>query len=99
MLKYSILIVLILGLFSDSSCAKVLIIEKIKQTKSFDIPSRGMTMNQVISKFDEPETKKPAIGKPPITEWKYARFSVYFEKTWVINAVVYKASPDEKGSK
>jgi hypothetical protein len=51
-------------------------------------PSRGMTMSQVASKFGEPATKVPAIGKPPISRWEYPGFVVYFEHDHVIHSVV-----------
>jgi hypothetical protein len=51
-------------------------------------PTRGMTMNQVQSKFGEPVTKVPAVGKPPIARWEYPGFVVYFELDHVIHSVV-----------
>jgi hypothetical protein len=51
-------------------------------------PTRGMTMTQVASKFGEPTTKVPAVGKPPISRWEYPSFVVYFEHDHVIHAVV-----------
>ena len=51
-------------------------------------PTRGMTMNQVASKFGEPATKVPAVGKPPIARWEYPGFVVYFEHVHVIHSVV-----------
>ena len=47
-----------------------------------------MTMNQVASKFGDPVTKVPAVGKPPITRWEYPGFVVYFEQDHVIHSVV-----------
>ena len=51
-------------------------------------PARGMTMEQVATKFGTPVTKVPAVGKPPISRWEYPGFVVYFEATHVIHAVV-----------
>jgi hypothetical protein len=51
-------------------------------------PVRGMTMSQVASKFGEPVTKVPAVGKPPISRWEYPGFVVYFEHEHVIHSVV-----------
>ena len=55
-------------------------------------PSRGMTMNQVASKFGAPVTKVPAIGNPPISRWEYPGFVVYFERDHVIHSVVSEAA-------
>lgn len=51
-------------------------------------PTRGMSMDQVASKFGAPATKVPAVGKPPISRWEYPGFIVYFEHTHVIHSVV-----------
>ena len=51
-------------------------------------PSRGMTMEQVSSKFGTPVTKVPAVGNPPISRWEYPGFVVYFEHEHVIHSVV-----------
>jgi len=97
--SHIIIIFVILGLFSEFSVAEVLIIDRIKQQKNFKTPTRGMSMKQVVSEFGEPKVKKAAIGEPPISIWKYQKFSVYFEKNWVIDSVIFKASPEEIGPK
>jgi hypothetical protein len=56
-------------------------------------PARGMTMNQVASKFGAPVTKVPAVGKPPISRWEYPGFIVYFEADHVIHSVVADSPP------
>ena len=56
-------------------------------------PARGMTMNQVASKFGAPVTKVPAVGKPPISRWEYPGFVVYFEADHVIHSVVADSPP------
>ncbi len=55
-------------------------------------PSRGMSMDQVASKFGAPVTKVPAVGKPPISRWEYPGFVVYFEGEHVIHSVVASAA-------
>jgi hypothetical protein len=51
-------------------------------------PTRGMTMDQVATKFGAPVTKVPAVGQPPISRWEYPGFVVYFEADHVIHSVV-----------
>jgi hypothetical protein len=58
-------------------------------------PARGMTMAQVASKFGDPVTKVPAVGKTPISRWEYSGFVVYFEGDHVIHAVVSTSAPAE----
>ena len=55
-------------------------------------PTRGMSMDQVSSKFGAPVSKIPAVGTPPISRWEYPGFIVYFEADHVIDSVV-SASP------
>jgi len=58
--------------------------------KSSDVatPARGMTMEQVASKFGAPLNKLAAVGTPPISRWEYPGFVVYFEGDHVIHCVV-----------
>jgi hypothetical protein len=57
-------------------------------------PRRGMTMDQVSSKFGAPAAKIPAVGVPPISRWEYPGFIVYFEADYVIHAVVSSVPAD-----
>ncbi len=50
-------------------------------------PTRGMSMQQVESNFGAPSAKSATVGKPPITRWDYAGYSVYFEYDHVIHCV------------
>lgn len=52
-------------------------------------PQRGSTMKAVEARFGAPERRYPAVGKPPITRWDYPSFSVYFEYSRVVHAVVH----------
>ncbi len=58
-----------------------------------DCPTRGMTMKQVEAKYGTPSEKAPAVGKPPITRWKYGKFTVYFEYQYVLDSVVNRKEP------
>jgi hypothetical protein len=51
------------------------------------MPKRGSSMEQVLSDFGEPERRIPAVGEPPITEWDYGDFRVYFEYRTVLHSV------------
>lgn len=56
--------------------------------KGIPRPARGMTMAQVLKRFGPPLRKLPAVGTPPITRWKYKKYTVYFEDHYVIDSVV-----------
>lgn len=51
-------------------------------------PTRGMSQASVSAKYGEPEEKRAAVGEPPISQWVYDDFIVYFEYDKVIHAVV-----------
>jgi hypothetical protein len=58
-----------------------------------ELPHKGETMSQVLRHFGQPQVRhKPAGGDtpkhPPITRWDYPGFSVFFEHTHVVDAVV-----------
>ena len=52
-------------------------------------PVRGMTKNQVESKFGAPHSKIGPVGEPAIYRWDYARYSVFFENNYVLHSVVF----------
>jgi hypothetical protein len=57
------------------------------------LPSKGQTMAEVSKKFGQPRIRHAAVGggqpkQPPITRWDYGDFSVFFEHSHVIDAVV-----------
>ena len=54
-------------------------------------PKPGMSMENVLKVFGAPKSKTNPIGKPPILQWNYASYVVYFEDRFVINTVMKKA--------
>jgi hypothetical protein len=70
--------------------AETIAVENGIAVKESDIatPARGMTMDQVSTKFGAPVSKTPAVGNPPISRWEYPGFVVYFEHEHVIHSVV-----------
>jgi hypothetical protein len=80
-----------------------LLIERV-QEKPANLPVRGMTMAQVEARYGAPgERLDPRGGQkqawPTINRWAYPAFTVYFERSKVIDVVVNKADPDEIGPK
>jgi len=89
-----IILVLIIGLAmlgtaSAADKTKLLMVDKIQQSASVDVPPRGLKMDQVRSDFGEPSNIKGPVGQPPITVWEYPQFNVYFEEDYVIDSVVH----------
>lgn len=50
-------------------------------------PTRGMSQERVTRDYGEPESRRGAVGDPPISRWEYADFIVYFEYDKVIHSV------------
>jgi hypothetical protein len=88
-MRYRILL-LAAALASGLAGAETISVDSGIAVKESDIatPRRGMTMDQVASKFGAPATKIPAVGQPPISRWEYPGFIVYFERDHVIHSVV-----------
>ena len=66
-----------------------------------NMPVRGMTMAQVERRFGAPTEKlAPAGGDtarhPTINRWRYAGYTVYFERNRVLHNVVDEAPPAPK---
>ncbi len=81
-----------------------LLIERVSQENTAAMPARGMSAQEVESKFGAPTSKlDPRGGQkhqwPTINRWSYPTFTVYFEKDRVIDAVANKADANEVGPK
>lgn len=82
------------GLYGGAAGAETIAVDDHVSVLPSDVarPARGMTMAMVESKFGAPQERHPAVGQPPITRWDYHGFSVFFEKNFVIDAVVAPGS-------
>lgn len=58
------------------------------ETKQIVRPVTGATKAQVKSLFGVPIEENAPKGNPPISNWEYAEFTVYFENNHVIHSVV-----------
>jgi hypothetical protein len=88
-MRYRILL-LAAVLASGFAGAETIAVDNGIAVKESDVatPARGMTMDEVATKFGAPANKIPAVGKPPISRWEYPGFVVYFEANHVIHSVV-----------
>ena len=87
-----------------SASADTLLIERVQEEASAQLPARGMTMAQVQARYGAPSARMDPRGGqsnawPTINRWSYPAFTVYFENDKVIDAVVNQANPDETGPK
>ena len=81
----------------------VLLIERVQEEPG-NLPSRGMSMAQVEARFGAPSDRlDPRGGQkrqwPTINRWTYPAFTVYFERSKVIDVVMTKADSNEIGPK
>ena len=90
-LRFMTIIVLLCGAFG-LGMADELQMEGMAKT-DMSRPTRGMTAASVEAKFGTPESRKPAVGDPPISSWEYKEFVVFFEYDRVIHAVVKHHKP------
>lgn len=102
LLSLSLVAGLILSLNAPVVRADTLLIERVQTEQTQAMPKRGSSMAQVESRFGVPQQKISAVGggsrrTPPITRWIYAGFSVYFENTHVVDAVLNRANAQEVG--
>lgn len=51
------------------------------------MPKRGISMDDVLTEFGEPDERYGPIGEPPISEWVYGSFRVYFEYQIVLHTI------------
>ena len=78
--------VLALGL--GAAQADTLMIDSVAQSAGADRPTKGQSMSQVEAAYGAPREVVPAVGQPPITRWVYDGFTVYFEDSTVLHAVI-----------
>jgi hypothetical protein len=91
---------------SQWAVADTLLIQRVQNESGTSLPKRGASMSSVEKTFGAPTQKFAAVGgpnikkrNPPITRWVYPNFTVYFEHSYVVDAVLNKATAEEMGPK
>lgn len=72
--------------------AESLVMRNAQRSEFMIAPTRGMSMAAVENRFGKPLEVLPTRGgdaprHPPINRWRYAGFTVYFERNRVIHSV------------
>ncbi|MEC7816082.1 MAG: hypothetical protein VX939_07400 [Pseudomonadota bacterium] len=52
------------------------------------LPANGMSQDSVRNRWGAPQSMEGPVGQPPISQWHYDRFVVYFENNRVLHAVM-----------
>lgn len=73
--------------------AEVLAVPDGVGESALTLPAKGEAQASVLSRYGEPAKRYAAVGgssaaQPPITRWDYPGFSVFFENSHVVHAVV-----------
>ena len=102
MKRPALILALAAALAMPLASADTLLIQRATVAQKQDLPRRGASMAQVEARYGAPQQKFAPVGgggprTPPITRWQYETFSVYFENSHVVAAVLAKASPLEIG--
>lgn len=84
-----IVLATLLMLAAGPLLADVLIIDEVRQVERMELPENGMSKTDVEAKFGAPGEREAAIGNPPISQWKYDDYSVYFEYDLVLFTVLH----------
>ena len=89
---------------AGAASAETLLVDRVKEENKTAMPARGQTMAQVEATYGAPSGKlDPRGGQkrqwPTINRWVYPAFTVYFEKSRVIDVVANKADEQEIGPK
>nr|WP_297400700.1 hypothetical protein [uncultured Marinobacter sp.] len=73
-----------------SAVAEVISVPVGSQTErsQISVPDTGMSQASVRAKWGEPMTIEGPVGQPPISQWHYQRFVVYFENDRVLHTVI-----------
>jgi len=92
-ISLSMVVLLAAAVSSAPARADNLLVNRVQQEQGMDLPTRGMSMDQVEKKYGAPQRKLAPRGgdsaqHPTINRWDYSNFIVYFEKSHVIHAVL-----------
>ncbi|NKF22454.1 phosphodiesterase [Solimonas marina] len=78
--------------------ADVLAVPAAQSPAPTALPQRGEKQAAVLREFGQPKVRHAPVGgsgpkRPPITRWDYDGWSVFFERTTVVDVVVKGAPP------
>jgi len=90
------LLAFMLTLAFQVATADVLIIDEVRQAGRMELPKNGQNKAEIEAKFGTPVEKQAAVGDPPISNWKYDKYSVYFEYDLVLFSVLHPGAVIEK---
>jgi hypothetical protein len=85
-------LILAATMISTTALADVLLIEEVRQADNMSVPENGTSMVEVETRYGAPASKDGPVGDPPISQWIYDGWSVYFEHDKVLFTVLHKGA-------
>lgn len=67
---------------------RVSVKEKAQQSLQEELPRNGLSESSVRNRWGAPQSITGPVGEPPIFQWHYQDFVVYFEDNRVIHSVL-----------
>ena len=77
---------------SQADILEISVSKQSPELQSVSRPHTGMTKSSVEQIFGSPQATGGPIGEPPISNWSYPQFTVYFESDTVLHSVL-RATP------
>lgn len=62
--------------------------EKAERSAQANLPSNGLSETSVENRWGPPQSVSGPVGEPPIYQWHYQNFIVFFEDNRVIHTVL-----------
>jgi len=62
--------------------------EQAQRSAQADLPRNGLSQSSVENRWGQPQTVSGPVGEPPIYQWHYENFIVFFENNRVIHTVL-----------
>jgi len=78
---------LLLAISTFSQAEEIKIPGHMASDTTMELPQRGKTMDTIRAQFGNPNNEHFPVGNPPITQWEYDGFNVFFEYQHVIHAI------------
>ena len=67
---------------------RVSVKNQVQRSLQEDLPRTGLSESSVRNRWGEPKSVTGPVGEPPIRQWHYEDFVVYFEGDRVIHSVL-----------
>ena len=80
---------------AQADTLEVSVSKQSPEMQSISRPHNGMDKSSVEQVFGAPQAVNGPVGEPPISNWVYDQFTVYFEGNTVLHSVLRKTAPVE----